>query len=99
MSGDVKARGMRDTLEWAIRAGKNTLPRPVFGPVEAPVIEVAVAEETKPKLTIAAVSLALLAALALCYTLFIARVLVLPVVVAILLSFLLRPAVRLLRRL
>ena len=99
MSGDVKARGMRDTLEWAIRAGKNTLPRPVFGPVEAPVIEVAVAEETKPKLTLAAVSLALLAALALCYTLFIARVLVLPVVVAILLSFLLRPAVRLLRRL
>ena len=90
---------MRDTLEWAIRAGRNTLPRPVFGPVEAPVIEVAVAEETKPKLTLAAVSLALLAALALCYTLFIARVLVLPVVVAILLSFLLRPAVRLLRRL
>lgn len=98
---DVKGRGMRDTLEWAIRTGRNSLPRPVFAPVEARVIEgaveQAVAEETKPQLTIAAASLTVISVLALCYTLFVARALVLPVVVAILLSFLLRPAVRALR--
>ena len=97
MTGDVKGRGMRDTLEWAIRAGRNTLPRPVFGPAEARAVEEAV-EETKPQITVAAASVAALALLALFYTLFVARALILPVVVAILLSFLLRPAVRLLRR-
>lgn len=100
---DVKGRGMRDTLEWAIRTGRNSLPRPVFAPVDARVIEgaveQAVAEETKPQLTIAAASLTVISVLALCYTLFVARALVLPVVVAILLSFLLRPAVRALRAL
>jgi predicted PurR-regulated permease PerM len=100
---DVKGRGMRDTLEWAIRTGRNSLPRPVFGPIEAPVIEAPVepppvAEEAKPQLTIAAASLTAISVLALCYTLYIARELLLPVVVAILLSFLLRPAVRLLRK-
>jgi predicted PurR-regulated permease PerM len=99
--GDVKGRGMRDTLEWAIRTGRNSLPRPVFAPAEARVIEAPVeppvAEETKPQLTIAAASLTVISVLALCYTLYVARELVLPVVVAILLSFLLRPAVRLLR--
>jgi predicted PurR-regulated permease PerM len=97
MTGEVKGRGMRDTLEWAIRAGRNTLPRPVFGPAEARAVEEAV-EETKPQITVAAASVAALALLALFYTLFVARALILPVVVAILLSFLLRPAVRLLRR-
>ncbi len=97
MTGDVKGRGMRDTLEWAIRAGRNTLPRPVFGPAEARAVEEAV-EETKPQITVAAASVAALALLALFYTLFVARALILPVVVAILLSFLLRPAVRWLRR-
>lgn len=98
---DVKGRGMRDTLEWAIRTGRNSLPRPVFAPADARVIEgaieQAVAEETKPQLTIAAASLTVISVLALCYTLFVARALVLPVVVAILFSFLLRPAVRALR--
>lgn len=96
---DVKGRGMRDTLEWAIRTGRNTLPRPVFAPVEARVVEETVAEETKPQLTVAAASLAVITALAVFYTLYVARVLILPIVVAILLSFLLRPAVRMLRRL
>jgi predicted PurR-regulated permease PerM len=99
---DVKGRGMRDTLEWAIRTGRNSLPRPVFAPIEPRVIEgaveQAVAEETKPQLTIAAASLTVISVLALCYTLFVARSLLLPVVVAILLSFLLRPAVRALRK-
>lgn len=100
MSGDVKGRGMRDTLDWAIRAGRSTLPRPVFGPVEARVGDEGAAEPaSQPQLTIAAVSLTVLSALALFYTLYIARALILPVVVAILLSFLLRPAVRLLRKL
>ena len=98
MTGEVKGRGMRDTLEWAIRAGRNTLPRPVFGPAEARAVEEAV-EEARPQITVAAASVAMLAMLALFYTLFVARALILPVVVAILLSFLLRPAVRLLRRL
>jgi predicted PurR-regulated permease PerM len=96
---DVKGRGMRDTLEWAIRTGRNTLPRPVFTPVEAEVVEEAPpTEATQPQLTIAAASLTLISALALCYTLYVARELILPIVVAILLSFLLRPAVRLLRK-
>lgn len=99
---DVKGRGMRDTLEWAIRTGRNSLPRPVFAPVEPRVIEEApeqpAAEATKPQLTIAAASLTLISVLALCYTLFVARALILPVVVAILLGFLLRPAVRVLRK-
>lgn len=96
---DVKGRGMRDTLEWAIRTGRNTLPRPVFTPVEAKVVEEAPpAEATQPQLTIAAASLTLISALALCYTLYVARELILPIVVAILLSFLLRPAVRMLRK-
>ncbi len=99
---DVKGRGMRDTLEWAIRTGRNSLPRPVFAPVEARMIEEApeqsAAEATKPQLTIAAASLTLISVLALCYTLFVARALILPVVVAILLGFLLRPAVRVLRK-
>jgi len=89
---------MRDTLEWAIRAGRNTLPRPVFAPVEARVAEEPVAEETQPQLTIAAASLTVITALAVFYTLFVARALILPIVVAILFSFLLRPAVRMLRR-
>jgi predicted PurR-regulated permease PerM len=96
---DVKGRGMRDTLEWAIRTGRNTLPRPVFTPVEAKVVDEAPpAEATQPQLTIAAASLTLISALALCYTLYVARELILPIVVAILLSFLLRPAVRMLRK-
>jgi predicted PurR-regulated permease PerM len=104
MKGEAKGRGMRDTLEWAIRTGRNSLPRPVFVPPEARLDEPAptptelAATEPKPQLTLAAAGVALLAALALLYTLYVARALILPVVVAILLSFLLRPAVRMLRR-
>jgi predicted PurR-regulated permease PerM len=94
------ARPMRDTLEWAIRVSRQALPKPVF--VETPIPSrdrVAVTRTAgQGQMAVTAGALAIIAALALVYTLWIARSVVLPIVIAILLSFLLRPAVRWLRR-
>ena len=49
-------------------------------------------------MTLTTSTLILIAALALVYTLWVARNLLLPIVISILLSFLLRPAVRFLKR-
>lgn len=99
MSDESKGRGMRNTLEWAIRSGRFVLPKPVFAPVETAGPHDETEQPGTTQLNIAAASLTLLTALAFFYTLYIARALILPVVVAILLSFLLRPAVRGLKRL
>lgn len=92
---------MRETLEWAIRSTGIHLPPPVFR--EEPILLETdpPAPEAAPAHRHAAItagSLAILATLALFYTLHLARAVVLPVVVAILLSFLLRGAVRWLKR-
>ncbi len=89
---------MRDTVEWAIRRSGVTLPTPVFG---IPLIKDAAARATVPreKLSATATNLTVLTALAVCYTLFVARSVVLPIVIAVLFSFLLRGPVRSLRRL
>ncbi|MCC6317813.1 MAG: AI-2E family transporter [Gemmatimonadaceae bacterium] len=91
---------MRDTLEWAIRRTGLPLPTPVFGPRDAWPAEEAERAPTAAERNgaVAAAALALIAALGLLYTLYLARQVILPVVIAILLSFLLRGPVRWLRR-
>ena len=100
MPDERPARPMRDTLEWAIRVGRQALPRPVFVPTPVPSAErTALRPPTVPvHAAVTAVALAILAGLALFYTLWVARSVVLPIVIAVLVSFLLRPAVRWLRK-
>jgi predicted PurR-regulated permease PerM len=92
---------MHDTVEWAIRRTGLHLPEPVFTG-DRPRIDLDSEPETPPvaqqHAAVAAGALAILATLALFYTLHLARAVVLPVVVAILLSFLLRSPVRWLKR-
>lgn len=93
-------RAMHETVEWAIRRTGLHLPTPVF-PSEPLVLEPEAEAPASPEQRHAAVtagSLAVLATLALLYTLYLASAVVLPVVVAILLSFLLRGPVRWLKR-
>ncbi|MBC7895572.1 MAG: AI-2E family transporter, partial [Cytophagaceae bacterium] len=94
------ARAMRDTLEWAIRRTGLPLPSPVFRSLqtESPPEVVVVPSPATRHMAITAAALALIAALAFFYTLYLARSVVLPVVIAILLSFLLRGPVRWLRK-
>lgn len=99
MSDERPSRAMRDTVERAIRFSRLALPTPVFGqPRYTPGESVPKAPPEQRFLTLTAVSLAVIATLALFYTLWLARPVVLPIVIAVLLSFLLRPAVRLLKR-
>lgn len=94
------ARAMRDTLEWAIRRTGLPMPSPVFRPRETLPVEAAEAAPTPADrhMAVTAAALALIAALAFLYTLYLARSIVLPVVIAILLSFLLRGPVRWLKK-
>ncbi|MBK8245944.1 MAG: AI-2E family transporter [Gemmatimonadetes bacterium] len=101
MTDDRGTRGMHETVEWAIRRTGIQLPDPVFRGGPLLVDPDAVAEETPaPQRHAAATAgaLVVLATLALLYTLHLARAVLLPIVVAILLSFLLRGAVRWLKR-
>ncbi len=94
-------RAMHETVEWAIRRTGLHLPTPVF-PAEPlvlePELEAAPAAPEQRHAAVTAGSLAVLATLALLYTLYLASSVVLPVVVAILLSFLLRGPVRWLKK-
>ncbi len=101
MTDERPPRAMRNTLEWAIRSTGIHLPPPVFR--EEPVLlepdlPAPDASAAQRHTAVTAGSLAVLATLAVVYTLHLARALVLPVVIAILLSFLLRGAVRWLKR-
>lgn len=101
MTDDRGTRGMHETVEWAIRRTGIHLPDPVFRGAPLLVDPDVVAEEAPaPQRHAAATAgaLVVLATLALLYTLHLARAVLLPVVVAILLSFLLRGAVRWLKR-
>jgi predicted PurR-regulated permease PerM len=90
---------MRDTMERAIRFSRLALPTPVFGQrALSGGDDIPPAPPAQRHALLTAVSITVIATLALFYTLWIARPVVLPVVIAILLSFLLRPAVRWLRR-
>ena len=101
MADERPARAMRDTLEWAIRRTGLPMPSPVFGPRVVPadggetVLEPTPADRHR---AITAAALALIAGLAFLYTLYLARQVVLPVIIAILLSFLLRGPVRWLKK-
>lgn len=101
MPEERKSRVMRDTMERAIRRGGFVLPRPVFSSE----VMTGGSEESVPRErqgmeanSITAISATILAVLAVLYTLYVARTVVLPLVVAILASFLLRGPVRRLRR-
>lgn len=101
MADERPARAMRDTLEWAIRRTGLPMPAPVFGPRVAPADAAETVAEPTPAdrhRAITAAALALIAGLAFLYTLYLARQVVLPVIIAILLSFLLRGPVRWLKK-
>ena len=99
MSDERRPRAMRDTVEWAIRRTGLQLPSPVFGGAPSVLDDDAPAATAEGRhAAVTAGSLALLAALAGFYTLRLASSVVLPIVVAILLSFLLRSPVRWLKR-
>ncbi len=101
MEEERKSRVMRDTMERAIRRGGFVLPRPVFSSE----LVAGTSDETSPRersgldaSSVTAIATTILAILAVLYTLYVARTVILPVVVAILASFLLRGPVRRLRR-
>ncbi len=101
MPEERKSRVMRDTMERAIRRGGFHLPRPIF-PSE---LITSSNDDSTPRERqgmdsngVTAVAVTVLAVLAVVYTLYIARTVILPVVVAILASFVLRGPVRRLRR-
>lgn len=94
-------RSLHDTLEWAVGRTGARLPTPVFRPAKtvtdtATVGEAAVVMGEHAKTSSRALSI--VATLACFYTLYFARDVVLPVVMAVLLSFLLRSTVRWLKR-
>ncbi len=101
MPEERKSRVMRDTMERAIRRGGFVLPTPIFS---SELLVASNDDETEKERqgidsgTITAIGVTILAVLAFLYTLYVARTVILPVVVAILASFLLRGPVRLLRR-
>jgi len=92
----------RETLDWVKERGALRLPAPVFGPrpqrsadqAEQTVLVTTGGEQVKA----GARALTILAALAFFYSLYFARQVILPVVMAVLLSFLLRSSVRWLKR-
>ncbi|MGQ0767035.1 MAG: AI-2E family transporter [Gemmatimonadota bacterium] len=84
-----------DTIERAVRFSRLNLPRPIFDDGQGDVQATGASESTPWTATSA--SLVVLATLAVFYTLYVARTVLLPVALALLLGFLLRPFVRLLR--
>ena len=92
----------RDTFDWVKERSAARLPTPVFGPRaprstepgEQTVLVTTGGEQVKA----GARALTILAALAFFYSLYFARQVILPVVMAVLLSFLLRSSVRMLKR-
>ncbi|MCC6772488.1 MAG: AI-2E family transporter [Gemmatimonadaceae bacterium] len=102
MPHERTSRVMRDTMERAIRRSGLVLPRPVFpdAPDEATAdIPLARTGSTPRAPIVTAASVTVLALLAFLSSLYVARAVILPVVVAILASFVLRGPVRRLRRL
>ena len=89
---------IRDTLAWVIRRSGAVVPTPVFTPRFTGDVPPSSAPVQPAYVPVAAVSVAVLAALALSYTLYLARSVALPITVSILLSFLLRAPVRWLRQ-
>src|SRR6187549_1308574 len=91
-----------ETLDWVRERSAARLPTPVFGPraprspepTEQTVLVTTGGEQVKA----GARALTVLAALAFFYSLYFARQVILPVVMAVLLSFLLRSSVRWLKR-
>ncbi|MEP7380950.1 MAG: AI-2E family transporter [Gemmatimonadota bacterium] len=101
MPEERKSRVMRDTMERAIRRGGFVLPTPIFSHELVDASNDDESEKERQGLdsgTITAISVTILAVLAFLYTLYVARTVILPVVVAILASFLLRGPVRRMRR-
>lgn len=90
---------MADTTERMRRFRRLTLPSPVFAP-STTTAEMAGEEPPteRPPLTPGTVSLVILAFLATCAALYIGRGLIMPIAIAVLLAFLLRPQVRWMRR-
>ncbi len=88
---------MRDALASVLRRSATHLPTPVFVPRPRRDREDTAAVPNS-YLGVSAVSLAVIAALAVLFTLYLARSVVLPLTVAVLLSFLLRSPVRWLRK-
>jgi predicted PurR-regulated permease PerM len=90
-----------DTTERIRRFRRLSLPTPVFSPT-APTVEMEGLEgqedaERKP-ITPMTVALVVIAFLATCFALYLARGLIMPIAIAVMLGFLLRPPVRWLRR-
>ncbi|HNV77699.1 MAG TPA: AI-2E family transporter [Gemmatimonadaceae bacterium] len=99
-----RSSSITDTLEWVIRRSGLPLPPPVFPGgsqyregLELPA-SLGESDSARTDGMALRLSVMVLAALAVLYTLYIARAVVLPVVIAILLSFLLRGPVRVLKR-
>jgi predicted PurR-regulated permease PerM len=95
------SRRVHDTLERAIRRSGFTLPPPVFARVIATPdgdVRVRSPQQLPQARVVTAGAVAVLATLAVFYTLHVARPVVLPIVMAILASFLLRGFVRWFRR-
>ena len=94
MPNERSPRAIADTFEWAIRRTGINLPAPVFH-VPTPLgEEVSPAPAAEQHQAVIAATLTVLTVLAFFYTLFFARAVVLPVVIAVLVSFLLRGPVR-----
>lgn len=91
---------MSTTLAWVLRRAGLTLPAPVFARTARTAEHVAAAAQqaVRESGAITALATGTLAALAVLYTLFIAKAVLLPLVVALLLGFLLRAPVRWLKR-
>lgn len=99
-----KSSSITNTLEWVIRRSGLQLPPPVFpgSTLRAEGLELPVAlaptSSARDEGLALRLSMVVLATLAMLYTLYVARTVVLPVVIAILISFLLRGPVRALKR-
>ena len=87
---------MNDTIERMRRFRRLSLPAPVFSPT-APTVEMEAADRPgteRAPITASTVALVLLAFIATCFALYAGRGLLMPIIVAVMLGFLLRPPVR-----
>jgi predicted PurR-regulated permease PerM len=87
---------MEDTTERMRRFRRLSLPAPVFSPT-APTIEMEAADKPgaeRAPITASTIALVLLAFIATCFALYAGRGLLMPIAIAVMLGFLLRPPVR-----
>ncbi len=89
---------MSTTLAWALRRAGFTLPPPVFQTTRTAEHAAAVQQAVRESGSVTALATGTVAALGVLYTLFVARAVLLPLVMALLLGFLLRSPVRWLKR-